>query len=171
MPVSVRSDVGISSWDPWFELVTVTRLETGTPSFSQTISGKGQACPPHRGHTHKTSYVGDVTRSHDVIRYIWNKSACLFCVSSCGLLDFCYFTSKLMLTRTVFPAFTTMKLFMLLSVNLGLTTKEEESANQYTSTWKCTPLHLQCNIAGLLETTTFKPGITYCTFYRDISCH
>lgn len=43
MPVSERSEVGMSIWEPLCELVMVTWLATGAPSFSQVISGMGEA--------------------------------------------------------------------------------------------------------------------------------
>lgn len=44
MPLSDRSDVGMRSCEPLSEFVIVTCLNSGTPSFSQVISGNGEAC-------------------------------------------------------------------------------------------------------------------------------
>lgn len=44
MPLSDRLEVGMSSWETFSELVIVTCLATGTLSFSQVMSGKGEAC-------------------------------------------------------------------------------------------------------------------------------
>lgn len=47
MPLSDLSDVGINSWDPLSELVMVTCLANGIPSFTQIIAGIGDAFNPN----------------------------------------------------------------------------------------------------------------------------
>lgn len=99
MPESVHSDVGINSWEPLSELVIVTRLAIGAPSLSHEISGHGEACRQS-----ESDYITlFLTFTTIVLKHKkWH-------------------TSNWMCRRSVLPDLTTSKVFMLRSLNFGLT--------------------------------------------------
>lgn len=99
MPESVHSDVGINSWEPLSELVIVTRLAIGAPSLSHEISGHGEAC-----------------------RQLESDYITLFLTFTTIVLKHKkWLTSNWMYRRSVLPFLTTSKVFMLRSLNFGLT--------------------------------------------------
>lgn len=107
MPESERSDEGISSCEEPSELLIVTRLVTGTLSFSHMISGCGEACQK------KNRGIRDQLQFSQLKQFSLEEKKKR------------KFTSKFIVILTEFPAFTTMKLFILRLVNFGLTETEK----------------------------------------------